>query len=166
MTLLKAQPSLLWDDVPQMADVDAVRGLVHATGVFSPEEIRVAGDLVEGTVQEEDDYTFVFARIHGSKRLAGYACFAEIPLTEGRYDLYWIAVNPQMYGQDIGAQLLRKVEQRVRGSGGYAIYAETSGRTDYEPARKFYLKNGFIEAANIPDFYRKNDAKIIYSKKL
>lgn len=159
-------PSITWDNTPRESDIDAVRALTHSTGVFSPEEVRIAGELVADTLADGGDgYAFVFARMNG-KRLAGYACFGDIPLTDNRYDLYWIAVSPALRGMNLGAELLERAENRIRNSGGRILYAETSGRVDYAPARQFYLKQGFIECANIPDFYKLNDAKIIYSKRL
>lgn len=158
-------PPLAWDTLPRPEDVDAVRAIVHSTGVFSAEEARVAGDLVQETLDGTEDYAFIFARTI-NKKLAGYACFGRIPLTEGSYDLYWIVVSASMHGNGLGSEIMKRTEQRVKNSGGAAIYAETSGRADYASSRKFYEHLGFTEAANLPDFYRKNDAKIIYVKKL
>lgn len=157
---------LSWDDSPRQGDIEAVRGLVHSTGVFSAEEVRVAGELVEEALFDQEDYAFVFARTNQGKKLAGYACFGEIPFTDKRYDLYWIAVNPSLRGQNVAAELLKRVETRIRNSGGRIVYAETSGREIYAPAHKFYLKNGFEQCANIPDFYKLNDPKLVYSKRI
>lgn len=160
-------PQLSWDDAPRQGDVEAVRGLIHATGVFSAEEVRVAGELIEETLYHDDhDYAFVFARSHQGKKLVGYACFGEIPLTDNRYDLYWLAVSPALQGHDVAAALLQRAENRIRNSGGRILYAETSGKPGYARARKFYLKHGFEESAHIPDFYKLGDAKIIYGKRL
>lgn len=157
-------PALSWDDAPRQSDIEAVRTLVHATGVFSAEEVRIAGELVEDTLSFGEDYAFVFAR--SGKKLVGYTCFGEIPLTDNRYDLYWIAVAPGLHGRSVAAELLRRTEQRIRNSGGRIIYAETSSGEHYAPARRFYLKHDFEECANIPDFYKLGDAKLIYSKRL
>jgi ribosomal protein S18 acetylase RimI-like enzyme len=157
---------LSWDDSPREGDVEAVRGLVHSTGVFSAEEVRIAGELVEDGMYDPQDYAFVFARMNQGRKLAGYACFGEIPLTDNRYDLYWIAVHPSLRGQNVAAELLKRVETRIRNSGGRIMYAETSGRDLYKPAHKFYEKNGFELCADITDFYKLGDNKLIYSKRL
>lgn len=162
-----ALPSLSWDDAPRESDIASVRGLIHAVGVFSPEEVRIAGELIEERLHYDDtDYAFVFARSQQGKKLAGYACFGEIPMTDNRYDLYWLAVTPSLQGQNVAAELLRRVEQRIRNSGGRILYVETSSREAYAPARRFYLKQGFEECANLPDFYQLGDNKVIYSKRL
>lgn len=159
-------PALIWDNVPVPADVHSVRTLLHATGVFHLEEIRMACHVVEDAIDEIGDFAFVFARTQRGKKLAGYACFGEIPLTDNRYDLYWIAVAPELRGLNIAAELLNRVEHRVRNSGGRIMYVEASGRDIYIPARRFYTKHGFTECANIPDFYKLGDPKIVYGKRL
>lgn len=160
-------PPINWDNTPQQNDVEAVRALIHSTGAFSPEEVRTAGDLVaEALMDSVDSHAFVFARMQQNKRLAGYACFAEIPLTDKRYDLYWIAVSPALRGLNLGAELLLRSEYRIRNSGGRILYAEASGRTEYVPARRFYEKNGFSQCAAIEDFYKLGDPKLIYAKRL
>lgn len=170
MTLPPVSPeplSITWDNTPRPSDVDAVRALVHSTGIFSPEEVRVAGELVEDTLDTDDgSYAFIFARQNQGKRLVGYACFGDIPLTDNRYDLYWIVVSPAFRGRNLGAELLLRAEHRIRNSGGRILYAETSGRDEYQPAQSFYRKNGFSECANFPDFYKLGDPKIVYSKRL
>jgi ribosomal protein S18 acetylase RimI-like enzyme len=50
--------------------------------------------------------------------------------------------------------------------GARGIYAETSGKAQYLPTRRFYERAGFAEAARLPDFYAVGDAKIIYRKDL
>lgn len=160
-------PQITWDNNPRQDDIEAVRALIHSTKVFSPEEIRLAGEKVaDALMGDHSDYAFVFARTNQGKRLAGYACFAEIPLTDNRYDLHWIAVQPSLRGLNLGAELLLRAEHRIRNSGGRILYSTTSGRDECEPARQFYHKNGFIQCANIPDFYKLGHSKLIYSKRL
>lgn len=162
---MKPLPPLKWYEHPTHADIDDVRRLVDATRVFAPIEVEVAGDLVEETcVAQEDGYEFLFAR--DDSGLAGYTCFGEIPLTEGRYDLYWIATHPRLQGIGLGEELLRRSEACIVDAGGKIVYAETSGKESYEPARRFYLKNGYTEVSRVPNFYRKDDDKVTYAKVL
>lgn len=159
-------PQLTWDNTPRSSDIDAVRGLLHSSAIFAPEEVRLAGDVIADALAGGDDYAFVFARSNRDKRLAGYACFGAIPMTDNRYDLHWIVVSPALRGLNLGAELLLRVEHRIRNSGGRILYSETSDRADYRASRQFYLKHGFTECANIPDFYKLGDAKLIFSKRL
>lgn len=147
-------------------DAAAVADLVRATGFFTPEEVAVARELVETTLTQGEGagYRFLFADEGGA--LAGYACHGPIPATEGRYDLYWIAVHPERQGRGLGARLLAAAEADVAAAGGTRVYIETSSRPGYEGTRRFYLAAGYRLEARLSDFYRPGDDKVIYAKDL
>ncbi|MDF1556126.1 MAG: hypothetical protein P1P84_23855 [Deferrisomatales bacterium] len=46
------------------------------------------------------------------------------------------------------------------------LEVETSGSAPYAPAQAFYAARGFHVAAHIPDFYRPDDPKVVYTKAL
>jgi ribosomal protein S18 acetylase RimI-like enzyme len=148
------------------SDAKMVRDIVASTGFFHGHEIEVAVELVEERLQEGpgSGYLFLFAEQGG--RTVGYSCYGEIACTQGSYDLYWIAVHDDLRGRGIGGLLLQKTEERIAGLGGRAIWVETSGQEKYLPTRKFYLRNGYHEAAVLPEFYAAGDDKVVYVKML
>jgi ribosomal protein S18 acetylase RimI-like enzyme len=148
------------------ADVEAVRDLIAATGFFNAEEVSIAAELVEERLLRgpESGYEFLFAEREGS--LIAYSCFGRIPCTQASWDLYWIAVHPQAQGTGLGRRLLQMTEDRVSALGGGAVYAETSGRSQYAPTRAFYTSCGYATAAVFEDFYAPGDAKYVFLKKL
>ena len=158
--------SLKWRDRPQPKDMEAIRTLVTRTGVFSREEVKVAVELVQDRLQRSlnSDYHFVFAEQNGA--LAGYTCYGRIPFTEQRYDLYWIATDPDCQKRGIASQLLRITEEAVRGLEGRKIYAETSSRSVYSPAHAFYQASGFALEATLRDYYKDGDSKMTFVKTL
>ena len=97
--------------------------------------------------------------------MAGYMTWGPTPLTDGTYDLYWMAVSPKAQGRGLrqGARPSGS-RGRVAEAGGRLIVIETSRSRKYEPTRKFYLGLGYTEAARIPDFYKAGDDRIIYVK--
>jgi len=145
-------------------DAEAVEALVRDTGFFTPEEIGVARELVEETVQRGTASGYAFVCADMGEDLAGYACFGEIPATEGRFDLYWIAVSPRWQRHGIGSRLLTAAEGAIAEAGGRAIYIETSSKPGYEPTRRFYLAAGYRLEAQLANFYRDGDDKLIYVK--
>ena len=149
------------------SDMDAVKKLVEVTGVFHDFEVDIAVELVEERLRRGDvsGYHFVLADGDGG-RLAGYTCWGPIPCTQGSYDIYWIAVDPQLQGQGLGHALMQETERRIAAVGGRRVYLETSGRADYLPTRRFYDRCGYEVAATLPDFYAEGDDKIVYVKKL
>ena len=87
-------------------------------------------------------------------------------MTEGTYDLYWIAVDPTEQGRGIAHALDEAVTDAVRREGGRWILAETSSTAPYEPARRFYLRRGYTLIERIPDFYRPGDDRLTFGKRL
>lgn len=153
-----------WRQIADKDDPAKVRKLVEATGVFSPEEARVAGQLVETTLSGAETYRFLFAENAGG--LVGYTCFDRIPLSAVSFDLYWIAVASEARGTGLAQELMTRTAAVVKRKRGLAIYAETSSREPYAAARAFYLKAGFEEAARFADFYAVGDDKIVFRLKV
>jgi ribosomal protein S18 acetylase RimI-like enzyme len=147
-------------------DVAAVRAIVASTGMFRPAEIDVAVELVEERLArgEASGYEFVLAELE--QQTVGYACFGPIAVTQGSYDLFWIAVHRAWQGYGLGRQLLAAVEAAIVQAGGRRIYVETSGRADYAATRAFYQRCGYVLEATIGDFYAPGDDKLIYVKSL
>ena len=152
--------------VPRSGDADAVRKLVSATGFFSDEEIKIAGELVEEALARGElaGYSFIFAE--SESVLAGYCCFGAIPLTRESFDLYWIAVMPARQGSGLGRRLMAAAEQTISERCGTRVYADTSSRVQYLPTRRFYEKLGYRQAAFLDDFYAPGDGKVVYCKTL
>lgn len=146
-------------------DVAAIRQMVAKAGVFSAEEIDVAEELAQDAANlgEKSHYNFIVAH---EGQLLGYSCFGRIPLTDERYDLYWIVTDTDAQQKGIAGELMQRTQQAIRSRGGKAIYAETSSRTIYTPAQRFYVKQGFTLAAEVKDFYRKGDDKLLYCRRL
>src|SRR5207245_11095675 len=105
--------------------------LTRATGLFRPEEVALAVELLDESLAGDDDYRFLGA--YADDRLVGYACWGPTPGTEGTFDLYWIVVDPARQREGLGTQLLRAVEDRLRTDRGRLVVVETSSRTDYAP---------------------------------
>jgi ribosomal protein S18 acetylase RimI-like enzyme len=145
-------------------DCENVRHIVESSGFFSPDEVRVAVELVEERLSKglASGYYFLFAEQEG--RVAGYTCFGPISCTKGSYDLYWIAVHDDFRGLAIGRELLFETFRVIEDLGGIRIYVETSSRPQYAPTRSFYIKHGFEQEAVLKDFYDHGDDKIVYSR--
>lgn len=155
-----------WRDAICAADAAEIRRIVIAAGVFSPEEIAIAEELAVERIQKGRASTYQFILANRGRRLAGYASFGKTPGTEKIFDLYWLAVDPIHQQTGLGREILRRVEQAVLSSGGASLIAETSSTAPYEKARRFYLSAGFCVAADLPNFYRDGDGKLIFRKEI
>jgi GNAT superfamily N-acetyltransferase len=158
--------SIVWREEPVPTDVETVRRLIDETKVFSPEEVRIAAELVEDRLAKgpDSDYRFLFADQAG--HVAGYACYGRIDGTETSYDLYWIGVEKAQQGSGLGAEVLKRTESLIAALGGKRIYVDTSTSEPYVPTRRFYARNGYTLRASLPDFYKPGDGKAIFEKVL
>ena len=138
--------------------------LTAATGVFRPEEVATAAELLDASLAGDDDYRFLGA--YDGEELAGYACWGPTPGTLGTADLYWIVVDPTRQHRGIGTQLLGAVESRLIAEGCRLIVIETSSRADYAATRAFYERRGYARVATIPGYYAPGDDLAIYLKDL
>ncbi len=146
-------------------DKDAVLGLVRATGFFTGAEVGVAEELIDvylGRADQEDYRVEVIE--NESRDVVGYMTWGPTPLTEGTYDIYWMAVAPSEQGKGRGKELVRWAENEVRRRDGRLVLIETSSQPKYEGTRRFYIDLGYREVARVPDFYRVGDDRVIYAK--
>ena len=135
--------------------------------VFNEEEVQTVGELWQDALNrgaQVSGYYFLVDR--EGEHVLGYACYGPRALTEGTYDLYWIAVDKQQHGKGVGKALIRAVEKEVRQMGGRLIVVETSGLDKYSPTRSFYKSTGYTLEARLVDFYRDGDDLVIYTKHL
>jgi ribosomal protein S18 acetylase RimI-like enzyme len=161
-----APPGISLRRDPRNADAAAVADLVARTGFFSDEEVAIARELVESALASGRASGYEFVLADSAAGLAGYTCFGRIPGTEASFDLYWVVVAPSLQGQGVGRWLVGETESAVRSMGGTRLYVDTSSRPQYTPTRRFYEACGYTVAAELPDFYRAGDGKVIFVKPL
>jgi len=137
------------------------------TRSFTSPEIDVAMELIDLVLKDriQKDYT-IHCIVDDQDQAIGYICYGPTPMTQGTFDLYWIAVDSDFQKQGVGSKLLVFLEEAVRTRGGRIILADTSTIPHYEKTQKFYLKNGFIEAARISDYYHPGNDRITFYKRL
>lgn len=149
----------------ESGDKLAVMDLIRETGFFTEPETEVAEELIDISLDRPDqkDYVVVVSE-DGGGRPDGFLIYGPTPLTEGAYDIYWMAVAPRAQGKGLGTAFVRWTEDRVKEAGGRMILIETSSQPKYEPTRRFYIGLGYGEVARVPGFYKPGDDRIIYAK--
>lgn len=147
------------DDIPQLENI------LLTSNAFSEAEVAVALELLETVINDpsQQDYEVAVAETGGY--VAGYVLFGPVPLTEGTYDLYWIAVAPESQGRGVGRRLMSHVENRVQQMGGRMLCLETSSQGGYLRTRSFYEQAGYTEESRIGDFYKPGDDRLTYVKR-
>ncbi len=146
------------------ADRQPLAGLLGRIENFTPDEVACALELVDLALAGSRDYQLLVAAEGGA--VLGYICYGPTPMTEGTFDLYWIASDPAARGKGAGKGLVQAMEAEVRRRGGRLIRVETSATEAYGATRGFYAATRYTEEARIRDFYRPGDDLIILTKHL
>ena len=147
-------------------DKAAVMKILRATPEFTPGEVIVAEELIDYYSSEPvgSGYNILVAEVNSE--VVGYICWGLTPLTEGTWDIYWIATDPEKQGQGIGTALLTSAEARIKEAKGRLAFIETSSKPGYEKTKGFYHARGYELVCRIPDFYAPGDDKLILQKRL
>ncbi len=87
-------------------------------------------------------------------------------MTVGTFDLYWIASDPLVRGQGVGAALVSAMEGDIRRRKGRMIRVETSAMEAYGPTRGFYAAMQYKEESRFRDFYKPGEDLIVLAKRL
>lgn len=140
--------------------------ILHNTPEFKPAEVTIAEELIDCHLDDPvgSGYHILVADVDG--KVTGYICWGPTPLTEGTWDIYWIAVSRELQSKGIGNSLLASAEQKIRKSRGRLILVETSATSEYEKTRQFYLSCGYNLVSRIPDFYAPGDDLLTLQKRL
>ena len=138
--------------------------LTAATGLFRPEEVAIAVELLDDSLAGDDDYRFLGA--YAGDELVGYVCWGPSPGTDGTYDVYWIVVDRASQRHGVGTALLGAVERTLAAEHARLVVVETSARAEYAATRAFYERRGYTVAARLPGYYAPGDDLVVYLKDL
>lgn len=147
-------------------DKEALMGVLRATPEFKADEVVVAEEVLDSYLADPpgSGYHVMVAQVGTS--VVGYVCWGPTPLTDGTWDIYWLAVDPRRQGEGIGGALLARAEEEVQETHGRLALIETSARPDYERTRHFHRSHGYEVVCRIPDFYAPGDDKLVFQKRL
>ncbi len=146
-------------------DKPAIVQLLQAVPEFTPDEVIVAEELIDCYLGDPSGSGYHVAVAEVASVL-GYICYGPTPLTEGTWDIYWMAVAPEAQGHGMGRALLEFAEDRIRESRGRLILIETASKPEYEKTRRFHRSRGYELVSCIPDFYAPGDDRLTLQKRL
>jgi ribosomal protein S18 acetylase RimI-like enzyme len=146
------------------ADKPALMALLRDTPEFDEAEIPIAEDVIDSYLAcPGRDFCISVAMV--SRRLIGYVCWGQTPLTLSTWDIYWMAVTVDCRGIGTGTVLLKDAEEHIQKAGGTLVLIETSSKPNYLNTRRFYLKKGYNKVSRIRDFYAPGDHRLIFEKR-
>jgi len=147
-------------------DKTAVMKILKATPEFTPGEVFVAEELIDCYISDPVGSGYLILVAEVNSKVEGYICFGLTPLTEGTWDIYWMATAREKQGQGIGTALLASAEAKIKESRGRLAFIETSSKPEYEKTTRFHLSHGYELICQVPDFYAPGDDKLILQKRL
>jgi len=147
-------------------DKPAIIRILTATPEFKPPEIVVAEEVIDSYLQNsyQSGYHILVAEVR--ELVVGYICYGLAPLTEGTWDIYWVAVSREEQSRGIGSVLMAFAEDEIKKAQGRLAIIETSSKPEYEKTRRFHHRHGYEVVGRIPDFYAPGDDKLILQKRL
>ena len=148
-------------------DREWVQKILIETKKFTQKEIIIAMETIDIYLNNhsQKDY-FILAAVLEDNSIAGFINFGPVPMTEGTYDIYWVAVDPAVQGRGTVTVLVSFVEEKIKALEGHMICIETSSTENYLPTQQFYEKLDYVLESRIRDFYRVGDDRMIYVKRL
>jgi len=147
-----------------LSDKSAVMQLLRNTPEFKPSEIIVAEEVMDNYLHSPGDSGYYALVATVDSEIMGYTCYGPTPLTDGTWDIYWIAVSQNNQRLGIGRELLSSAEKEVKKAGGRMILIETSSTINYKKSRQFHISQGYDMVSQIKDFYSVGDDKLIFRK--
>ena len=148
----------------ELRDREPILGLLAATKLFRPEEMDIAREVLDAAIADGATGHYQSYTADEGGEAVGWVCFGPTPCTVNTYDIYWLAVVPKSHRRGLGATLIRHSEALIRARQGRLLVVETSSRSSYESARRFYEKMGYQESGRIKHFYAPGDDRVIYTK--
>jgi ribosomal protein S18 acetylase RimI-like enzyme len=147
-------------------DRASLLSMLIKTRSFTSAEIDVAMELIDIVLKDQiqKDYQ-IYCMVDDQDQAIGYICYGPTPMTQGTFDLYWIAVDPDFQEQGVGSNLMDFLGKVVKELKGRMILADTSSMPHYEKTQNFYLRNGFQEMARVPDYYYPGNDRVTFCKK-
>lgn len=141
-------------------DLPALQTVLDQTELFPSEMLP---DMISGFLStNESQDIWLSCELDGEP--VGFCYAMPEALTEGTWNMLAIAVLPSQQGTGIGGAIANRLEADLRSAGHRILIADTSGTEDFVQTREFYRKNGYTEAARLPDFWARGDDKVTFWK--
>jgi ribosomal protein S18 acetylase RimI-like enzyme len=142
-------------------DLPGLKAVIDATGLFP-------GEMLDGMIAAyvRRDFSEGFWLTLDARTPMGVAFCGPERMTQGTWNLYLIAVHPDLQGQGHGKSLLRHVEEALTMRGERLLLVETSGLPAFAPVRAFYRASGYDEEARIRDYYQDGEDKVVFRRLL
>lgn len=148
-------------------DRNTIISLANSLEMFEPNDLEILEGLLDeylshGHDKDGDEFWLTI----DENGTIGVAYCAPERMTNGTWNLRFIAIQPEHQRQGWGTALMTTVEQTVSDRGGRLLLVETAALPEFERTQAFYRQRGYTQDAIIHDFYDEGLHKLVYCKKL
>ena len=143
------------------ADIPGLKHIIDENELFPS---AMLDDMIAPYLSDPASTDMWLTDMDQSPRAIAY-CAPE-RMTEGTWNLYLIAVHPDVHGKGVGTAMLHHLEELLTARGERVLLVETSGLDSFARTRQFYLKANYEQEARIRDFYQAGEDKIVFRKAL
>jgi ribosomal protein S18 acetylase RimI-like enzyme len=144
-------------------DSTALMQIIESSGQFDADSLEhVTGTLHEYLAGKSDGLWFTA----DDGEPVGVAYCAPEAVTNGTWNLLMLWTRKDKSSQGHGKALVGHVESQLARQAARLLIVETSGLAEFEVARSFYIKCGFVQEARVRNFFADGDDKLIYTKSI
>jgi ribosomal protein S18 acetylase RimI-like enzyme len=147
----------------QTADIPAILKIVEESGQFDSDGLAHVRETLDEHLAGGGHGIWLTA---DDGEAVGVAYCAPEPVTNGTWNLLMLWTRADRHARGHGRALVSHVEHELRARAARLLIVETSGLPEFELARSFYAKCGFIQEASIKDFFSAGDDKLVFTKSL
>ncbi len=147
-------------------DIQALKSIVDKIEIFDEKLKSSANEIIEEAVLNPFLKSLKIFVHEDKDSITGYYCIGKRALTDGVFDLYWIAVDPAHQDNSVGRRLLSHAENFVKENNGSWILIEVSGKNKFQTTRNFYFRNNYSILTQITDFYSRGNDLLLFGKYL
>lgn len=144
------------------SDTDKLKKVVDSSELFPSEYLD---EMISDYFNNPDTEDIWFTYIENNKQVAIGYCVPE-KLTDGTCNLLAIGVSQDSQRNGVASEMMKYIEQLLKQKDGRILIVETSSDDAQIGARNFYQKIGYTQAAVIKDFWKDEEDKIVFWKKL
>ena len=151
----------------QLTDIGKIVGMIH--DVMGPEDAKKALKDMKIILDTEKSAAFKFQEFYVmeiNEEIAAAGGFWALHYDPAIARLDWFVIPRRHQGKGFGTMLMKFLESKMKKKKVKMILAETSSGKLYDSVVNFYKKNGFTQAAHIPNYWEDGSGALYLIKRL
>lgn len=139
-------------------DIEGLKEVVDSSGLFPSEYLD---EMISDYFNNADTQDIWFTCLADDKPVAIGYCVPE-KFTDSTYNLLAIRVAQDSQWKGIASEMMKYIEQILKDKEARILIVETSSDNAQIGARRFYKQVGYIQEADIRDFWKNGEDKIVF----